>query len=642
MTVASQRGPNLQPQPPPPPPDSSKPPREQTNRGPAWISIETALQQERHDVLATLQASHEAFLRKLEHDWLELNLGYLEEQMMGNGAHEPFSFVHKLHRSAGLPEPKVEDFDAPNGSEDKVWPREIFIQPASPQEKKRVLGAKSSSLTSSLIPEEEELDMKAMHNRGSEDVACGGRGAEGEHLEASHTTLDQRDEEDDYEMPSLKGLGLQNMYRWVHSTEWELCFGMLIVANTLGMIFEIQYDGWNVGIKLGAPGVEKSGAEAWPSAQEVFDAMDAFFGFIFTFEVAAKIVTERGTFVWSFANWYDLIIVCLHWLKSAMDLDKYFSPFILRLVRVTRLLRLLKFVKTFEAFDTLRLLVRSIKACVSTMVWTGILVFSIIMVFAMFFCLLLLDTLRDESLEADVRVQLFELFGTFDRGILSIHEVTFGNWVPISNFMASNLYRYYAFFFMTYRCVISFGILLVVRSVFVAETIRVASTDDEIMILQKERQVRANRQRMDRFFAEADENGNGEVNLDEFRQILQKKRVQQLLHAQDLWISDPRFVFQLAGKTEEESMTSQELAEGLARLRGVARSIDLTALIIGVSKMEKKLGDLHEHVFHLTGAVATHLPGAVESMRLSAYVGARCHDPFAETGDGPSVASVAA
>jgi len=232
----------------------------------------------------------------------------------------------------------------------------------------------------------------------------------------------------------------------------------------------------------------------------------------------------------------------------------------------------------------------------STMFWTGILVMTIVMVFAMAFCFVLDEDLKNEEIALASRHELYELFGTFDRSMLAVHELTFGNWIPITKFLSMHFSRYYGFFFMGYRCIISFGILLVIRSVFVAETIRCAQTDDEIMILQKDRQVRVNSERMVRFFAEADDSGDGYVSLQEFREILANKRVQTWLSAQDLQINDPAFVFELVDTDGTDCLSAVELAHGLSVLKGPAKSMDMIGAVVKIRKMEKKINDMYEHL----------------------------------------------
>eukprot|EP00929_Paragymnodinium_shiwhaense_P025118 TRINITY_DN15266_c0_g1_i1.p1 TRINITY_DN15266_c0_g1~~TRINITY_DN15266_c0_g1_i1.p1 ORF type:complete len:640 (+),score=147.46 TRINITY_DN15266_c0_g1_i1:75-1994(+) len=593
-------------------------------RGPAWESIERALRNERDSVMRHLEVEHRGFLQKLEKEWLAMNLQYLEQQMETdrlefldslNASSIPFTFIDRDQRTSRPPDKEEIDTDtgkatmsvvpAAGMSQNLAIP--VAVEELLRQRIALALGEKKDPNDCEYLDSEDAASRRERMQVAEEARNTAGGGQQtapkaGRGKRRSPAGDDSELEDD--ELADWHWV-FRKMYRWVHSTQFEITFGLLILMNTLAMVFEIQYTGWNIGKTLQIKDIEESGSEMWPHAKLAFGMLDPFFGIAFTFEVVAKLVTELHRFAFSLPNWYDLAIVSMYWLRTVIDIERYFSPFILRVLRVARLLRLLKFVRTFDVFDSLRLLVRSVKACLATMVWSGIFVFFIMMIFAMFFCFLLLENLKDESLDLQLRQELFALFGTFDRAVLSMHEITFGNWIPISQFMALNFYRYYAFFFMFYRCFISFGVLLVVRAVFVAETIRVAQTDDEIAILQKERRVKANHDRMERFFATADHDGTGFVDFKEFKDIWSKKRVQHLLSAQDIHVSDPTLLFKVTDKKLTDTLNAAEMARGLSRLKGPAKSMDLMVLTTEVSKMQKQMAEVHKHVVGLTMATSS-------------------------------------
>merc|ERR1719272_2613155 len=114
------------------------------------------------------------------------------------------------------------------------------------------------------------------------------------------------------------------------------------------------------------------------------------------------------------------------------------------------------------------------------------------------------------------REVVFEYFGTFTRSFLSLFEVTLGNWAPIARLLHENVSEYFLPFILLYLSVVVFAVLNVIRAVFLHETLKVASGDDEMMILQKERAVRKYMRNMNMFFNEADADGDGSVTFAEF------------------------------------------------------------------------------------------------------------------------------
>merc|ERR1712232_1351369 len=97
------------------------------------------------------------------------------------------------------------------------------------------------------------------------------------------------------------------------------------------------------------------------------------FGILFTLEVVVKVTVLRTSFVHSLWNLYDTIIVLLWLLQVSASFSMLISPFLLRLGRIGRFLRLLRFVKAFQIFDVLHLLVHSLHACMSALLWSMVL-----------------------------------------------------------------------------------------------------------------------------------------------------------------------------------------------------------------------------------------------------------------------------
>merc|ERR1711862_507778 len=113
-------------------------------------------------------------------------------------------------------------------------------------------------------------------------------------------------------------------------------------------------------------------------------------------------------------------------------------------------------------------------------------------------------------------------------------ELTFGNFIPVTRFMMDNRVGGIAFIILVYRLVVGFAILPVVRGIFMQEVFKAANTDDYIMVMQKDRQIRNHKKKMQKLFVAADESGDGEIGWEEFEKIMQDQTVIEWLSAQDL------------------------------------------------------------------------------------------------------------
>merc|ERR1712046_342912 len=94
-----------------------------------------------------------------------------------------------------------------------------------------------------------------------------------------------------------------------------------------------------------------------------------------------------------------------------------------------------------------------------------------------------------------------------------------------------------------------FAVIGVINGIFISETFKVAACDDTIMLLQKERAQRIHAEKMVKFLRKADLSGDGQLDRDEFRNILEVPQIKTWLAAQDLDAScaDTLFTFMAAG-----------------------------------------------------------------------------------------------
>jgi len=248
-------------------------------------------------------------------------------------------------------------------------------------------------------------------------------------------------------------------------------------------------------------------------------------------------------------------------------------------------------VKTVQLFDVLHLLIGSLKASLSVLLWSLFLLVAIMLVGALTFNFMLEPYILDKSKPEIERLDVYERYGSFSRAFLTMFETTLGNWVVPLRLLHENVSEAYGPVLLIWLCVVNFAVVQVIRAVFMHETFKVASSDDDLMIMQKARQMKKHSSAMQRFFAEADESGDGQLSLDEFIQITSDPRVKVWLGAMDLDISDAGLVFQLMGNKDGQ-LSAQELVQGVSKLKGAARSIDMVAVQTICKRIEKQVSEL--------------------------------------------------
>lgn len=329
----------------------------------------------------------------------------------------------------------------------------------------------------------------------------------------------------------------------------------------------------------------------WPGAVTVFKVAEILFGLCFTVEVLIKILAFRQFFFRSGFNIFDMVVVAVWCMDFAAGLRLIANPMLLRLIRLIRLLRLLRLVKVMEMFDTLMLMVTSIRASASVLCWG-----TLVLTLTMTGCALVVNdmvwpVMDDNSVDLEVRKQLFAFWGTYGRCMVTMFEVTLGNWVPACRLLMNNVSEWYGLAFILYKSIVGFGIVKVITGVFMHETFKCASIDDDLMIQHRVRAKKHFRTKMSLFFRESDASGDGMLDVEEFKAILEDERVNNWLQALEINIHRPDEFFRgIAGS--DMLLSSDELVKNMALNRGAASQICANALLDETAEVKKSFGQL--------------------------------------------------
>jgi voltage-gated sodium channel len=369
---------------------------------------------------------------------------------------------------------------------------------------------------------------------------------------------------------------------FVHGPIFEGVFAFLITANACIMALQVQYRGIDVGVDLEFPGARVKASDSWVGADDAFAALELGFGIIFVLELLFKIVVLRFKFIRSAWNFLDTVIVGGWIVDSLFGVSAVLNPMMLRLFRLVKLLRVAKLFKSFQAFDSLSILIGSMKASVSVLFWSVVVLFTAQLGAALLLSQglesFLTNNLMSGSPERQAQHQVYEYFGTFTRSFVTTTQLTLGNWVPVCRLLHEHVSGLWAVFIVFYIIFIHFAAIKVISAVFIVETQKVASTDEELLILQKERQITRLIKNFAGVFKEIDSTGDGLVDYDEFQNVIHDHRVLTWLAALDLDIEQCEGMFALLNGGDGK-ISFQEFVKGVQRLKGDAKAIDLTMLM---------------------------------------------------------------
>lgn len=385
-----------------------------------------------------------------------------------------------------------------------------------------------------------------------------------------------------------------SMRNFVKGPFFETSFAILILINTIFMALEYQFNGLLVGLEINYPYMDSVTSKHWPWARDTFEASEWFFGLAFSCELVMKLAGLKCDFFKDCWNYLDLLIV-MFWIIDVLPLD----PMLIRVFRLAKLLRLIKLAKSIKSFDSLYLLTASIASSASALLWSGALTCIVQLSVALILSTFLLPYCTDLSNPPEDRMEVYRYFGTFSRSMLSMFELTLGNWVPISRILSEKVSEWYTIFTLAFQVVLGFAVIKVITGVFLTETMKVASMDDSIMLKSKERAVRLHKEKMGRLFEHADLDSNGCIDCVEFHQLLQDKEVRQWLSSMelDIWTEQDGDALFTMIDDGDGLVTLDELVKGVARLKGQARNVDLALMNKRLLELKQDLLDMQQRQF---------------------------------------------
>merc|ERR1712032_1597104 len=176
--------------------------------------------------------------------------------------------------------------------------------------------------------------------------------------------------------------------------------------------------------------------------------------------------------------------------------------------------------------------------------------------------------------------EMFSYFGTSTRSMLSMFEITLGNWPPVARLLSEEVSEWFSVICVVHKLTIGFAVVGVITGIVLQETFKVAQTDDLIMVRAKKRANETLRRKMQRLFKTLDKsNGDGKLTKQEFQTIGEAPNLQTWLSSLDIETDDLSTLFDLVDEDGSGFLTVDELANRIPRIKGPARGIDVLAIM---------------------------------------------------------------
>ncbi|CAK9101100.1 Sodium channel protein 60E (Drosophila ion channel 60) (Drosophila sodium channel 1) (Protein smell-impaired 60E) (Sodium channel 2) (DmNav2) [Durusdinium trenchii] len=380
----------------------------------------------------------------------------------------------------------------------------------------------------------------------------------------------------------------EKLREWLQSNSYEFFMALVLCVNVFFMALEAQVAGLETGFIMSYHSYYVSLAD-W---ELCFLIADVFFTALFAIDVLIRICVLRGLFFMLWMNYIDVAVsitsVFEMMVTNVMTLP--LNPVLFRLLRIGKLFRAIRMVHMTNMLASLHLLVKCLIASCNMLFWSFCLLTFLQCVAGLIIGTLCRGYLSDPTIEPSKREEVYMYYGTFTRTILTMFEILFANWGPPCHVLIENVNEWFAIFFLFYRCVLGFAVLNVVNAVFVQQTMKTASTDEELAFKQKEKDIALYTRKVKSLFQTMDQSGDGSINLEEFAKLVKSPKLKFWMSQLELEYHDLLSLFEFLDNGDGE-ITLMEFIEGAARLKGSAKALDIW-------RLETKVEVLFEHVLH--------------------------------------------
>ncbi|CAJ1423454.1 unnamed protein product [Effrenium voratum] len=288
----------------------------------------------------------------------------------------------------------------------------------------------------------------------------------------------------------LKTMSRMDIFsEFLQSNTYEMIMALCLCINVFWMAFELQFEGAITGYGLGVypSRVSEEDMNGWNT---FFLVGDIFFTALFAFDVFLRIFMLKLAFWKVWMNYVDVAVTA----TSLIEVTIFYAatlpvnPVLFRLLRIGKLARAIRMVTMTSVLASLQLLVKCLASSSNMLFWSFCLLTFVQCVAGLIISTLCLEFIADESADLALRTLLL---------------------LPAAP-AADDA---------------GFAVLNIINAVFVQQTMKTASSDEEIAFKQKEKDIQAYTRKVKKMFQTMDTSGDGAINLHEFSKLVQSPKL---------------------------------------------------------------------------------------------------------------------
>eukprot|EP00930_Biecheleria_cincta_P032745 TRINITY_DN22705_c0_g1_i1.p1 TRINITY_DN22705_c0_g1~~TRINITY_DN22705_c0_g1_i1.p1 ORF type:complete len:547 (+),score=112.88 TRINITY_DN22705_c0_g1_i1:231-1871(+) len=403
------------------------------------------------------------------------------------------------------------------------------------------------------------------------------READGAGEEAPRKEIDQEEWDDVLEDQGLGEKKDTRKLSIVERPEFDMGIGSIISLNAIFMGVECDH--------------KKPGGD-----MAVWIAFDNFFCLVWVSEFFIKLHYLRlGYFRVPF-NVMDFLLVLLSindaWIMPFVSDGGANALGVLSMVRILRILRLLRLLRLMKMFRNLWLIIVGFSESLSTLYWVLLLMSIIVYIFGVF-----LRSTIDCDGDFSSWDQCNTFFGTMPATMYTLVQViTLESWSQAIARPVLQIQPVFFIVFLLFLFLTTFGMLNIIVGVIVENTLNAAKQNQDLQDKRAQKQLRHDLEALRIVFEEADVDGSGTLEIEEFEEICKIADVKRMMQRMEIPMSDPSMLFEIMDEEGSGSITFALFTQGVLKVKGPPSGLDMKTMQVGVTGINRRLQRLEESV----------------------------------------------
>jgi len=332
--------------------------------------------------------------------------------------------------------------------------------------------------------------------------------------------------------------------------------------------------------------------------------MEIFFLVVFCMEVFFKM--RYHGWKWPLLSMWNLftVFVCLTAFVDAAILQQiglHGSLRMIALIRVISILRLLRVIRSLKGLKELKLILQGLTGSMAMLFWTVIMLVVFLYVGAVFATSAIGQsddyTNFQKQTGGDDGWDVETYFGTVGRSMYTLLQcVTRDGWMSMIGRYVVDKQWYMTFFFIGFNLVACYGLLNLVVSVIIEQTLTAARSNEKRVAMREERARKGELDSLQEIFLLSDADGSGMLDVGEFEGALQVDDIRQRMQRLEIPIDEAKKLFTTIDDHGTRPLQMAEFIDGCTKLRGPAKSRDLLAITSQGESLMKKLDTMGERL----------------------------------------------